>query len=326
MSLAVEVADAVSASWRRRFLRPSAALGEEAITSDILLALEEDLSPFVRNVKSFTRAEEGGTQGAAIGADFELHFLGSGGARHLGYRVQAKLAKLEYRPPIYTYDFDYTTGRGVRQSDALIASARRASCIPMYFVYNSPSCVADLLGQPIYPFALRRWRSCRGCSHQHAIRIDAALTIATVPASMARRASIRSSRRLTNVTDVARFMAPWSCLLHQHPSAPKSSGAPGSDQLTIAGLRTQFLHQLDWLLSWPDVTADEMEALGSERVLVQEGLGERPVPDDVARLWRGQADFTLGDLARARRSADPGAVDGQGDASLGSMLIVELEE
>lgn len=317
MSLAVEMADGVSERWRRRFVRTSAALGEEAITSDVILALEEDLAPFVRRVKSFTRAEEGGSHGPPTGADFEVHFVSPDGLSHFAYRVQAKLAKLDYNPAVFTYDFDYTTRGGKNQLDALISSASVASCIPMYFLYNSPSAVGSMLAQTPPPGAFLRWQAGHGCWHQHVTRIDAALTIAAVPARLARRASTRSSRRLTDATAVSGFMTPWSCLLHH---------SPHNQRLSVGGLREQMLARLDWLHWWPDLTDGELEALDVERAYIEEYVARaQSLPEDVARLAQGDADFTLADLARDRSSSNDDGDESVGDSALAALLIVELD-
>jgi hypothetical protein len=324
MSLPVRLADAVSHEWRGRFLRGSAALGEEAITSDLVIALEERLSPWVLSVDSFSRAEEGGTRSPATGADLEIHFVAQGGQRHLGYRIQAKLAKTLYSPPTYTYDFKYQTASGTQQIDALIKAARHARCVPLYMLYNGPSAVSELLSATPYPRFRKRWQSHRGCWPYHDISLAAALTIATVPARLALREATLDNRKKTSATSVASYMSPWSCLFHQYSSANVSHPIrPGRSQLKLADLQQSLVDQLNWISFWAE-SVDTIEGLREEREAVLGSMDqELTAPDDVLRLWRGEQERGLDGLAAARPEAEEGA---EGDSHLGAVMVIEVAE
>jgi hypothetical protein len=334
MTMPVLVADAVSAEWEERFFRGSAAVGEEAITSDIVLALEERFAPYVKSVYSFSRAEEGGGPKAhPTGADLEIHFVTSDHARHLGYRVQAKLAKRSRAKtaPMYDYDFNYRTGRGVRQIDALISAA--GNSIPVYFLYNSPDAVCEIVSRFRHTRFYRRWALSFGCWPSHGVDLLTGLTIAVLPAQVARRESRRSQTHLVKSHAVADFLRPWSCLFHQHSPVPARPSGPAPARHSLS--MTQLLDALRLQLEGAAWTATALEPdqldLRNELHRMAERLNEESaIPDDVARLWRGDPNFDLDSLARAR----PLPVGGDwtmeswqdGDSQLRSLLIVEVAE
>ncbi|WP_199514258.1 DUF6615 family protein [Nucisporomicrobium flavum] len=330
----VHEADALSGRWKQRFVRESAALGEEAITSDVVLVLEERFAPYVRSVTCFNRAEEGGTHGRAIGADIEIHLITPDGSRHLGYRVQAKLAKQTRarQEPRFDYDLNYVIGAERHQQiDALIASA--GSCIPLYFLYNGPDAVQEILsaeqilGNRLY----RRWLVHLGCCCQHDMDLNTALTIAAVPARLARRQARLSPTKLVLSASLAWAIYPWSCLFHQgEPVMPSRRAAEAANQrLSLARLMDVQRHRfLELAQIVEQFMENGVEFADDLRTLAETFTRDSSVPDDVARLWRGEFDYDLDELARARPSpqGDGGAdLNEVGDMHLRSLLIIEVE-
>lgn len=292
-------ADIVSSRWQGRFVRGSAAVGEEAITSDILLALEEKFAPYVREVRSFSRTEEGGSRAApALGADFEVHFVTSDFARHIGYRVQAKMAKRSrLRSPVYDYDFNYEIRHNEKQIDALIAAA--GSCVPLYLLYNRPEAIDELLDTTISSsHFFRRWVVRRGCYPIHHLNLEAALTISALPAILARHEARHSRTQLVRAVSVARYLTPWSCLFHQEgglANPRRGADGPGS-QLRMIDVTTSLADYLDGLANLVErrkrlPRVDSSATVSQLRLQANRASEPLPAPTSVAALWQGSLDF-----------------------------------
>lgn len=332
-SIPVMIADGVSAKWEQRFVRDSAARGEEAVTADLVHALEEDLAPYVLGVDSFTRREEGGSEtNPGTGADLEIHFVTPDNTKHLSYRVQAKLAKRtrKQRRPLYDYDFKYEIRPGEQQIDALLNAPGKS--IPLYFLYNEPDAVDEILSMPLlrwpdsyswHPWILR----CAGYG-EHTVALRTALTISSLPAVIASFAAQNDPNKLTNLGQVARCQQPWSCLFHdngRYPQPPLLRNHLSMSQL-VDGARAQLefsVAALETILATPESEAYTAQLRDQVAALSE----QTSVPEEIVQLRERRGDFQLDDLAQARRTnRDQETANEVGDVDLGRLLVIEVVE
>ena len=100
-------------------------LGEETITDINLLEISRARHPEI-SIKKFNKHEEGEN-----GADWEFWLTGKSG-KWIGLRIQAKIINTksgEYEQLHYKRD-------GVKQTEKLIANAKKDNAIPLYCLYT----------------------------------------------------------------------------------------------------------------------------------------------------------------------------------------------